>query len=564
MKCLMKLTISMQMIWSLHLSRLSLRVLHQRGSQVFTSMLVSYRGTFASKGILSTSALGSIPLNTDPEHDRRISLQFEPSYTRSSRHIRLSRKHRRPSRGSHQATRQATAARAHGPGTYVPTGVPPPGNLDASPSQVRGHGQRAGSPRREEIFDSSSSSFNASSTSTSNSEGIGPFSKGKEVDRTSEVSERDIRWNIEVNRNLTAGANINPTLYANRSLGELAIERFLEDGTVAQASSEDGIASDPLTRPPGVTAEDHFVEPRGLDQRSRARRFSFLAGDDNSLPVSSMAFPGPMQPNRDELAEVVRPRSPRDNGAIQVPAPPDVRQPRNWSTISHSGRATAARQLQDNIDLEGPGIVPPVTTPAQTLGSLFVATAVTTPKSLEGQARPTSTGSVVYMGDQLSAAGSRDSTGSRVTVLRDNSGSVTRRHSSKSQATSDLSFETTDSMASPTMSPIPERRSLNPISPTPSARRSKKKAKRGSRGGTSSATSSPALAPTPTDAALASRGPTPLLRSSSPGSGRPAPPRRTPSSTGGSETSVTAGQAARIAAALAVARGQKRRESEQQ
>ncbi|OIW29627.1 hypothetical protein CONLIGDRAFT_335677 [Coniochaeta ligniaria NRRL 30616] len=507
--------------------------------------------------------VGSDPMDTDPDHDRRISQQFR--LKDAQRHLRFAKKHRRPSRGNQPASERDAAARAQGPGTYVPTGVPPSDGRDDSPYRLRGYRQRDRSAQPREIVDSSSSSFNVSSASTSSSEGIEPVSKGKEVDHGGEVSDRDIRWNTEVTPNLTAGAGIVPTQHGNRTMGELAIERFLKDGTVVQGPIEGDDATDPITRPLDVIAEDYFTQPRARDQRRRARGFSFMAGDDDSLHLSPMALPSPAHPNGEESAEVVRQRSSQDNEITQFLAAPAIRQPRPRSTLSHSRGASVARQLQETVDADGPSIVPTVTTPAQALGTLFVPTAVTTPSSSETKPRPTSTGSVVYMGDGPSAAGSRDSTGSRVTVLRDNSGRASRRQSSQSQATSDLSFESVESKASPAMSPIPERRSLNPISPTPSARGGKKKTNRRSRGGASSTTSSPALAPLGTDAALVSRVPTPLMRPSSPAtSSNPTPPRRAPSSTGGSEASVTAGQAARIAATLAVARGQKRRESEHQ
>lgn len=512
-------------------------------------MSVSRQGIVVELDLKLTPSLVSMPMNTDPDHDRRVSQQFKPKRNRSPRHIQFSKKHRRPSNGNESADRQDAAPQAQDHDTYVPTGVPPPGGRNGSRSDIRGHGQRAGSPRQQEVFDSSSSSFNAYSSSTTSSEDFKPALKGKEVDRAREIRGSDIRWNTEVTRNLTAGADIGPAQHRNRTMGELAIERFLEDGKVAQEPISGRDTRDPVIEPAGVITGDYFTRPKAQDQRRRARGFSFLAGDD-SLPVSPMAVLGATQLDSNESAEIAIQRTSQDSQTTQISAPPDILQPQPQST-----------QLQDNIDTAEPSIGATPTAPAQEVRQLSVSTTVATPSSL----RPTSTGSVAYMGDKPSTAGSRDSTGSRITVLHNSSGRASRRQSSQSQATSDISFESAESNVLPATLPIRERQGLNPISPTPSTRGSKKKGKQVTRSSTSSTLSSPALAPVPTDVASASRPPTPLLRSSSPTSGRPTLSRRAPSSTtGGSEASVTAGQAARIAATLAVARGQKRRESEHQ
>lgn len=523
-------------------------------------MSVSKQGTVVELDLELTPSLVSMPMNIDPDHDRRVSQQFKPKRNRSPGHIQFSKKHRRPSNGNESADRQDAAARAQDHDTYVPTGVPPPGGRNGSRSDMRGHGQRAGSPRQQEVSDSSSSSSNAYSSSTTSSEDFRPALKGKGVDRARETRDKDIRWNTEVTRNPTAGEDIGPAQHGNRTMGELAIERFLEDGKVAQDSINGSDAKDPVSEPLGGVTEDYFTQPRAQDQRRRARGFSFIAGDD-SLPVSPMAVPGATQLDSNESAEIAKQRASQDSQAIQVSAPPDILQPRPQSTMSHSRGTSVASQLQKSIDTAEPSIRPTAAVPAQEMRQLSVSTTVATPSSL----RPTSTGSMVYTGDKPSTAGSRDSTGSRITVLHDSSSRTSRRQSSQSQATSDISFESAESNVSPATLPIRERQGLNPISPTPSTRGSKKKGKQVTRSSMSSTLSSPALAPVPTDVASASRPPTPLLRSSSPSSGRPTLSRRAPSSTtGGSEASVTAGQAARIAATLAVARGQKRRESEHQ
>ncbi|KAB5575763.1 hypothetical protein GE09DRAFT_1265210 [Coniochaeta sp. 2T2.1] len=227
----------------------------------------------------------------------------------------------------------------------------------------------------------------------------------------------------------------------------------------------------------------------------------------------------------------------------------------------------------------------------QAVGTLVTGTALASPSTGPDtqQSRPTSTGSVVYHGNRLSTAGSRDSTSSiATTVLRANSGQSTgsrRQARSHSRTTSsDQSFEsanesTSPARPSPAMSPIPEGRRprLDNQSPTPTSRgRSKNPSQRSARGGvrtiSSSTMSSPIFAPaTGTDSGGSSRLSTPLHL---PASAIPVPaaPRRNNSSVRGSEASAAtttgatntteAANAARIAAMLAVQRGQKRRESD--
>lgn len=439
---------------------------------------------------------------------------------------------------------------AQGSGTYVPTGVPPSRGRDSPPSHAEESGRRADPVLSRDLVDSSSSSAYRSSSSTSSSDNGRPVPKGKNDVETGcgdETRGRDIRSNAQALPPLRGGTDVVPTHHGTRTMGELAIERFLEAGTIVPGALEHGLVRTAEYRPQEAIDEDYFTQPRRGDQRRRARGFSFVAGDDSSLPVSPMALPSPIQPDGDDKTE--RQKGVEAEQTTKASAPSDIRQPRPWSTISHSTGASIARQLQQAVSAEAPSteLAPAVTTPAQALGSLFVPTAVTTPSDPETQPRPTSTGSVIYIGEQQPSAGSRDSIGSRVTVLRDNSGRASRRQSSQSQTTSDNpSLEPSDSKTSAAMPPITEGRRLEASSPTPCNRGgSKSQPNRRSRGGMSSAASSPAAAP----AATAEAGGDP---------GAPTPPFRAASNTGGSEASGPAGHAARIAAALAHARGQKR------
>lgn len=433
---------------------------------------------------------------------------------------------------------------AQGSGTYLPTGVPPSRGCDGLPTHAEKLEQQADPGLSREPVDSSSSSAYMSNSSTSSSDIGRAVLKGEGADET---RGPDTSSDIQA-RHLVDAADVVPMNYGARTMGELAIERFLEDGTTVAGAIEQGAVRDAEDRPLEAIAEDYFTQPRRTDRRRRARGFSFIVGDDSSLPVSPMALPPPLQPDGDEDAGEEAQTAAKDRQTTKGPAPSEIRQPRPRSTISQSTGVSVARHLQQAVAAEASSTdpAPAVTTPAQALGSLFIPTAVSTPSDPESQPRPTSTGSVIYIGGQLSTAGSRDSTGSRVTVLRDNSGRVSRRQSSQSQTASDnLSLDSPDSKASPAMPPITEGRSLGATSPTPCTRAgSKTQPNRRSRAVMSSAASSPALAPAP---------------GADPGAPTPPPPGRAASSTGGSEASGgPAGQAARIAAALAHARGQKR------
>jgi len=457
--------------------------------------------------------------------------------------------------------------------TYLPTDDSSSGRGHGSSERPQRNGQRADPGPYNEFISSSSSAYMSNDSSSSSDSGRPTLIKEKAV-RAHETKGTDDNSNFHASQHLRGGADMVTRHHDTRAMGELAIERFLEDGNSVPGAIQHGDVHNLESNQLEAIAEDYFTQPRHGDQRRRARGFSFIAGDDDSLPVSPMALPPPMQPDNDGSTEEPRQRWSQDNGyTIQVPAPSDIRQPRPRSTLPHSAGLSVARQLQQAV-ATNPSIdpAPSITTPAQALGTAFAATeATTTPTS--GQRRPASTGSVIYLGEPPSstAAGSRDSTGSRITVLRDNSGraSSSRRQSSQSQATSDLSLESSPAV----MPPITEGRSFNPVSsPTPSTRGGgggggggsgkTKSARR--RGGAPSATSSPALPPMAAEGGGGGGGaggrPTaaaPSLGPLTPSTGNAPPPPREPSGgAGGPEPA--AGQAARIAAALAHARGQKR------
>lgn len=508
-------------------------------------------------------------------------MRKEKEKTRSHRFSRFTRKHRRHSNGNKQGNetmgQPVVAPLAEGPdqtsATYLPTDDSSSGRGHGSSERPQRNGQRADPGPYNEFISSSSSAYMSNDSSSSSDSGRPTLIKEKAV-RAHETKGTDDNSNFHASQHLRGGADMVTRHHDTRAMGELAIERFLEDGNSVPGAIQHGDVHNLESNQLEAIAEDYFTQPRHGDQRRRARGFSFIAGDDDSLPVSPMALPPPMQPDNDGSTEEPRQRWSQDNGyTIQVPAPSDIRQPRPRSTLPHSAGLSVARQLQQAV-ATNPSIdpAPSITTPAQALGTAFAATeATTTPTS--GQRRPASTGSVIYLGEPPSstAAGSRDSTGSRITVLRDNSGraSSSRRQSSQSQATSDLSLESSPAV----MPPITEGRSFNPVSsPTPSTRGGgggggggsgkTKSARR--RGGAPSATSSPALPPMAAEGGGGGGGaggrPTaaaPSLGPLTPSTGNAPPPPREPSGgAGGPEPA--AGQAARIAAALAHARGQKR------
>ncbi|KAB5563262.1 hypothetical protein GE09DRAFT_1219827 [Coniochaeta sp. 2T2.1] len=477
-----------------------------------------------------------------------------------------------------------------------------------------------------------------------------PVMRGKGAGRTAQMDDAG-QSNKRAAHDPTTGSGTAGAGY--RSPGELAIKRFLATSDMPSEPVQDGGIGYTAASALEAIDEDYFSLPRRRDDRERRRisTFSFIAGDDDSLALSPLALQD--QTHRNDACgdpnAAARPSSLRGSMVAEtVPVPDGVQQPNAWSpeyqsnrTSPHpsqhyggqplgdghhrtealkqecspasgrggadagrlfdeirqprprspwlpSTRKSGARQLQQGTETE---FAPAVTTPLQAVGTLVTGTALTTPSTEPDtqQSRPTSTGSVVYHGNRLSTAGSRDSTSSiATTVLRANSGQSTgsrRQAGSHSRTTSsDQPFESANESTSPTrpspaMSPIPEGRRprLDNQSPTPSSRRrSNDPSQRSTRGGvrtiSSSTMSSPIFAPAAgTDSGGGSRLSTPLHL---PASAIPVPtaPRRNNSGAGGSEASAAtttgacnttaAANAARIAAMLAVQRSQKRRESD--
>lgn len=528
-----------QMLWRLHQPRLNRRVLRLRSSPELTSMSVSFEGILSSeKYCLLTSTTGAIPLNIDPDHDRRLSQQLAPK-------SKISRKHRHPSKGEKSKKANDTTEVQDPAGTYLPTGVPPSENFEDSPRRARKNIH----PMRPDWYiqsaDSSSSSSSVSRSSSLSSDRSALLSKGKHVHCPGEPSDTSSRPSTEVSQPPATSAGMATSKFRNRTYRGLAIERFLTIGVMDQEADEHGSDRSPASQAPAAIEEDYFSQPRANHQRKRARGFSFLAGVDDSLPVSPMALPPPMRPDNDELVTSVSPSSsPRHSETTQTSQEQNIKQPRPHATASLAKELSVARQLHQSITPDRPKVNAAATVAGQPRPSHFASTAITTPSSL---ARPNSTGSVISVA-QPSTGGSHDSTGSRVTMLRDNSGRASRRQSSQSNTTSD----DPSSPPSPAMSPIPERENPNLNSPTPVTRGGKKRSGKRRSHGQGSTTSSPAMTPRPSDA-----GPgltIPFIRPMTPASARPTPPRRQPSIAGGSEAAT---QAARIAAAMAVERGKR-------